>query len=393
MKIQSSKRNIDYQRFYTLVEKLRFQEEFNKKAKKNFFGNAPNVFVGRFGYPQVDVGILNTDCFEGIDDSPRKWAQNNLEISDIVKIRARLINSNFSRNVKERTKEKLMEVGKEVSLAVKAPDIEVNLEKAPRFNLSLDQELTPFGPSIRLQSARLTENPKIPHAVEKVMYDDLKAVQQIKLLYKKGFDEHYLTKVLSMGNMGLETSKKLVPTRWSITATDEILGRQVINELKCFYQMEYSAYFGGYLGNYYLVLSFPDAFRYELFEIDPNTGNIWTDYEDVFGRKTYASTTAGGYYASRLAILEKLKSIKRTASVLALRFMTDEYYLGLGVWVVREAARKAMQGKPIIFESKELLLNFAKVFSKKKFGVDAEKVFSKSKLLGQINRQKKLWQY
>ena len=35
-----------------------------------------------------------------------------------------------------------------------------------------------------------------------------------------------------------------------------------------------------------------------------------TDYENYYGRKEYASTTAGGYYTVRLAILEKLKEMK-----------------------------------------------------------------------------------
>ncbi len=393
MQLQSSKRNIDYKKFFALVEKLKVQEEFNKKAKKDYFGSAPNVFVGRFGYPNVDVGILNTEEALELNDSPKSWSAQNLQIPEIVKMRARMVNSNFMSSIKARVKDKLLEIGKEVSLASKPADIEVNLKKAPKFSLSLDQELTAYGPSIKLERAKLTENPKIPHKVEKVVSDELKAVEQVEMLYKSGFDEHYLTKVLSMGNLGMQAAKKLVPTRWSITATDDMLGKQLIKDIKNFYQTEYSAFFGGYLGNYYLILSFPDAFRYELFEIDPNTGKAWTDYEDVFGRKDYASTTAGGYYAARLAILEKLKSIKRQGSILALRFMTDEYYLGLGVWVVREAARKSLQSKPIVFESRDLLLKFAKSLAKKKFSFDLEPILKKSSLLQQVSKQKKIWEY
>jgi hypothetical protein len=72
---------------------------------------------------------------------------------------------------------------------------------------------------------------------------------------------------------------------------------------------------------------------------------------------------------------------KRQNTVLALRFITDEYVLPLGVWVTREATRKALSGKPIKFASKELMMNYAKLLAKKKFNVDIEPILQKSKLL------------
>ncbi|MCH7783699.1 hypothetical protein IID62_11605, partial [candidate division KSB1 bacterium] len=44
---------------------------------------------------------------------------------------------------------------------------------------------------------------------------------------------------------------------------------------------------------------------------------------------------------------KKLNEIKKQGSVLALRFITGDYTLPLGVWVTRESARKSMQSKPI----------------------------------------------
>ena len=393
MNIQSVKRDIDYQKFYALVEKLRIHDSFKQKAKKDYFGSAPNVFVGRFGYPKVDVGILNTESYDSKQDNPRLWAQNNFEINDIIKIRATLINSNFRSQVKGDQKNKFLDVSKEVSMAVKAPDVEVNLKKVPQFNFSLDQELTPYGPSVKLDKARLTENPKIPKKVESVVNDDLKSIQQLKILYNRGFDENYLTKIMSLGNLGIETSKRLVPTRWSITATDDSLGKLILEELRNYSQIDHSIYFGGYLGNYYMVMMFPDAFRYELFEIDVKTGKVWTDYEDVFGRKTYASITAGGYYASRLPILEKLKSLKKQGSILVLRFVTEDYYIGLGVWVVREATRNSMNTQALKFASKGEMINYARSFAKRQFGLDIDFILERSSLLEQLGKQKKLFDF
>ena len=56
--------------------------------------------------------------------------------------------------------------------------------------------------------------------------DEIKASEAIEFLYKNEFNEYTLSKILSVGVIGLAKNKKLVPTRWSITATDDILGKK-----------------------------------------------------------------------------------------------------------------------------------------------------------------------
>jgi len=231
--------------------------------------------------------------------------------------------------------------------------------------------------------------------VDKVVSDtDLKANEALTYLYGKGFDETFLHKILSIGTVGLKISRKLVPTRWSITAVDDTLGKDLIKTIKEYNTTDYMAFSGGYLGNYYLILCFPEPWSYELFEMyaKPNP-EFMTDYESYDGRKQYASETVGGYYAARLGILEKLASLKKQASVLALRFITSEYSMPLGVWVVREATRNTMNQPPIAFSSKELMLEYAKKFVKRKFNVDLEDIFRRSKLLQSIKYQNKLVHY
>ena len=139
------------------------------------------------------------------------------------------------------------------------------------------------------------------------------------------------------------------------------------------------------------------CWSYELFEIalpgvyDP-MGGVSTDYEGIFGRKDYAESCAGGYYTVRLAILENLAAMKRQASVLVFRFITNEYTMPLGVWVTREAARKSLQAKPITFSSKELALTYAKHLVKRKFGYDVEFLFKQSIIL-RSGQQKNLSLY
>jgi hypothetical protein len=277
-------------------------------------------------------------------------------------------------------------------LSYKPVDVEINLTKKPTFTLSFNQDTMPHGPNVRIKNAQITENPKIPTAVDKAVSDtDLKANDAISLLSKKGFDEHYLTKILSVGNLGLQKNRKLVPTRWSITAVDDMIGKQMIEEVMKFSESGYISFFGGYLGNYYLILLFPHVWSYELFEtLVGENASFATDHEFHDGRTTYADNTAGGYYAARHAVLEGLKRMHRQAGVLCLRFVTSEYWAPLGVWVVREASRKSMASKPIEFADKDLMLNYARLIVKKKFNFDIDTLLRQSKLLEQMKNQKTL---
>jgi hypothetical protein len=229
--------------------------------------------------------------------------------------------------------------------------------------------------------------------VDKAVSDtDLKAADAMTYLHKKGYDEHTLTKLLTVGNLGIKAQRKLVPTRWGITAVHSTLGNHLVKEIKQYEKEDYAAYFGSYLGNYYLILLFPEIWQYELFEtIIIESASFATDYESYEGRKGYAHETAGGFYTVRLACLEKLKQQKRQASILALRFINPhEYVAPLGVWVTLEAARKALAAQPILFSDKDLLLKYAQVLVKKRFHLDISSILRQSKVLSRLKYQKKL---
>jgi len=357
---------------------------------ERFQSSSPTPFIGHSGYPYVNVGLLAPPVM--VDnvweyDAPLHWSAQDYQIPKIVEFRSSLINSRTKASVKSR--DRMLEISQEVGLSSIPVDIDVTLKKKPEFLAAFDNIAMPLGPYAELKKVELSSTPKIPHKVDKVSNDELKAVEGITYLYDSGFDEHYLTKVLSVGALGLDKSKRMVPTKWSITATDDMLGKHIHKELLDLPEVDNLAFYGSYLGNYYLVLFFPGLWSYELFEMyTPRTKwnkspklHYMTDHEDMNGRKDYAESTAGGYYAARLGIMEKLKSMKRQGRVLALRFITEEYTNPLGVWVVREAVRKAMKAKPIQFSGKELAIRYAKSFASKKFGQDITEILQRSILL------------
>ncbi len=383
----------------------RMMRSVDLKLSTTIQSQSPAPFVGQYGYPNVGVGILappqRVDDARSYDD-PRQWAKDNLGIPQIVAYRSSLVNSRFQAQIKD-VNNRLLDISREVAMASRPVDVDINLERAPVMRLTFDPQSAPLGPAARLKSASLTSNPHVSSAVEKVVEDtDLKASKALVYLYKKGFDENVLMRMFSVGTLGVKANRKLVPTRWSITATDDTLGKAAIETVKTFSnQLGYTVYFGGYLGNYYLLLFFPDVWSYELFEtyvkssrwLQTPEASFSTDYENVHGRKEYAHSTAGGYYSVRLAIADHLVKLKRQGSCLVLRFITDEYAAPLGVWVTREAARKALNNEPIEFSSKELMLHYAEMKIKKQFGMSIAPFVRSSNLLGLVSSQRKLKEF
>ncbi len=366
----------------------------------------PSVFVGsKMKYPIVNVGILSPlerSNEAWVYDDERYWAENDFQINDVVKLREGLLNSRFQSQVTDsRVGKKFVELAQEIAVASRPVDIEIELKHRLNIGKQKDRVITPHGMQAGLKKAKITGNVKIDRRVDKVINDEIKASEGISYLYKNNFTEYTLNKILSVGVLGLKKNKKLVPTRWSITATDDTLGKQLLKSVRDYKWIKnHELFFGEFMGNCYLIMLFPGVWSYELFELyfpgsswNPSTEmKASTDFESYSGRKTYASNTVGGYYAARLPILEYLNKIKRQASVLAIRLETPSYWAALGVWVVRESVRKSMK-KKMKFDSREELIESVKKISKIKYNFDCLEILNKSKLLKQIKTQRNLIEF
>ena len=212
--------------------------------KTEFSSQSPAPFVGRFGYPQVNVGLLsppeNTNN-SWLYDAPRHWANNNYNIPKVVDLRSSLLNSKYKTGVKNL---KYIDRIQEVGLASKPVDMDFSLEDKPVFRVQSDSVSAPTGPDAKLKKTCITSNPKVDKRVDKVNSDtDLKATDAMNYLYNKGFDENFLSRILSVGTIGTKENRKLVPTRWSITATDDTLGKSITKEIADYKEInDYMAY-------------------------------------------------------------------------------------------------------------------------------------------------------
>ncbi len=363
----------------------------------------PSVFIGsKLKYPEINVGILSPlekDENAWIYDDAKYWAENNFEISDVLHLRNNLLNSRFRTKVTDaRLNKKFLDIIKDVAISSKPVELEIELKNRIQSGNEKDKVLAPLGMNANFEKAKIIGNIQINRHLDKIINDELKVSESMKILYENNFDEYSLSKILSVGVLGLKKDRRLVPTRWSITASDDIIGKQLLKKVREYKWLEdYELFYEEFLGNQYIILMFPNVWSFELFEIY-FPGSSWnpseeikasTDYEGFEGRKNYAFNTAGGYYAARLPILKYLDSIKRQASVVAIRIETPSYWASLGVWVVRESVKKAI-AKKIKFSSKKELIESAKGIAKRKYNFDAESILKTSKLIKNINLQKNL---
>ncbi len=366
----------------------------------------PSVFIGsKLKYPEINVGILSPlekDENSWIYDDAKYWAENNFEINQILHLRNSLLNSRLRTKVTDaRMNKKFLDIIKDVAISSGPVEVEIELKNRIQSGNEKDKVLTPLGMNANFEKAKIIGNVQINRHLDKIINDDIKVSESMKILYENNFDEYSLSKILSVGVLGLKKDRRLVPTRWSITASDDILGKQLLKKVRDYKWLEdYELFYEEFMGNQYLILMFPNVWSFELFELY-FPGSSWnpsneikasTDFEGFEGRTKYAFNTAGGYYATRLPILKYLDYIKRQASVVVIRIETPSYWASLGVWVVRESVKKALN-KKIKFSSKKELLDGAKGISKIKYQFDAENILKMSKLLRNMNLQKNLMEY
>jgi hypothetical protein len=328
-----------------------------KNIPMNFFGPSTSVFVGRMGYPNVNVGPLAAVEYTENMDDPSKWF--GMPYSQLIEIRSMMLRGKVLQNIKSRNRFVLE--NQELALSDKATDVELNFKNRPVYRVSFSDIVQPMGPSGNLESLRLAENPHIPKRIDYIVGDDMKASQAGMLLYKEGHDVYKITSILSSGVLGRKEARKLVPTRWSIVAVQNMIADGLIMKVKEFPQInEYRVYSSEFLDNHFEVLLVPGSWEFENFEAWA-PGSMWTsnlkkpeiieEYEPFEGRTGYAELQGGGYYASRLGVIEGLADLKRQARVVVFREVYEGYTVPLGNWQILENVRNAFNQPFMKFDS------------------------------------------
>jgi len=378
-----------------------FMKTRNAVSSNEMIGSSPpGVFVGRIGYPYVYAGPLvppfigDTSLF----DLPEQWLGKTDE--EIIKFRISLIRGKFKVNVKKPWRNKnFLDKTLEIALSRNPVDTEVIFRKKPSGRILLDGTLQPMGPSAVLEQMKIGSF-KTDFRIEKAYSDeDLRSEEAIFNLYLSGIPVSRIQRAFSVGAFGLKSQRRLVPTRWSITAVDSMISRKLIEEKvkKNNPINEYRVYEFNYLGNRFIVFLMPSSWRYEWIEAwYPKT--IWNlngssiamggDWEGYKGRNTYASL-GGCYYAVRLAVAEFLAKEKRQAGVVAMREIHPSFITPLGVWINRESVREALKRKSVKFNNLRGVIDYIS----RRFSIGIDEWIKTSTLLKEALYQEKITKY
>ena len=356
----------------------------------------PSVFIGRIGYPHVYAGPLVPPVSEdtSLYDMPERWFGKTID--EIVGFRSLLIRGKHRVHVQKFSEAgKIIDQTRELALAENSVEMELNLTKKPRGLIFMDDDVQPFGPSAPIRDLHLG-NARFEHRIEKAYNDtDLSAVQAVRELYGKGVMVTKIQRAFSVGAFGLEKNRRLVPTRWSITAVDDIISKNLMGTVKnCPEINEFLIYESAYLDNLFEVLMIPGRWSYECMEAwypgtvwNPNGKGtlIFSDWEGNDGRSTYAAI-GGCYYSARLAVCELLVKERRQATAIVLREARPGYIMPVGVWQVRENVRNAMRQEPRMFKTLDESLKFIEG----RFEIPLRRWVMQSALLKDALFQKKL---
>ena len=383
---------------YLLKDYYKFKTIQMIKDNEVYGSSPPDIFVGRIGWPHVYIGPLVPPQLgdTSVLGTPERWADKT--IPEIVEMRSMLIRGMHRTRVKDADNGRIEEMMKEMALAEKYSTVDVKLKRAPTSTISFSENSQPFGPGAPLE-AMSVENSKADQRIEAAYFDeDMDASTAMLELYEKGVEMSKIQRALAAGTLGRKGRRVFVPTRWSITATDDTISKTKLKAIKQYEPIDAVRVYENYsLDNRWIIMMIPGSWEYESMEAwYPNTTwnmnsteiDMGASYETFDGRKTYAEI-GGCYYAARLAVSERLEALKAQAKVVILREVHSGYIMPVGVWNVREHVRQALGTTPKIFAG----LNDAVAYAASKLEIPIPVWVRNGKLLKRLFYQKLLSAY
>jgi hypothetical protein len=309
----------------------------------------PSVFIGSSHYPKVYAGpmIAPVHGDTSIMDRPEEWIPARIPQEEIIRYRLSLVRGMHqvrAADMDDRFIEKLQNI----VLSDRSIESEARFSSVPA-GFSFSEEHTPYGPSAPLEHLEIEEQ-RWNRDLESVYYDtDLRAAEAVIRLHQGKVPFSNIQKAFSVGVMGNGTARHLVPTRWSITACDTILGNHLLKDVKkCSLIDTWRVHEFSSLNNRYAVILMPVPWQYEWTEafvrVLGDEEVVFSDYELHKPKATY-SHLGGCFYSCKMAVLEALAEQQRQAGAIILREAASGY-VPLGVFNVRENVRRAMQQPP-----------------------------------------------
>ncbi len=327
----------------------------------------PQLFVGRYGYPDVRAGPSASWLSENDSEFAPSATGDPADLfgrplEEVAARHANLITGGQRMKVQEAQRPgQMLETTQDIAMAARSVDVELDFARPIRIGRSptFDSMSTPLGPSGEVLRAEVVGNPSIPRKVDSIASEtDLLATDAMDELSASAIGEAHISRLLSSGILGRESTRRLVPTRWSITATDDMLGKRLWRKVRDLPSIDkVSVYEATYLDNRFHIILTPGLWAFHMLEawtkgsLWSDSGGVLGDWEEMKPRTKYADRITGAYYAARLGVLEHMLSVGRSGACLIWRDIGEGYWAPVGVWLIRETVREAMKQTPKQFDS------------------------------------------
>ena len=327
----------------------------------------PQLFVGRYGYPDVRAGPSASWLSENDSEFAPSATGDPADLfgrplEEVAARHANLITGGQRMKVQEAQRPgQMLETTQEIAMAAHSVDVELDfaspilIGRSPTF----DSMSTPLGPTGEVLRAEVVGHPSIPRKVDSIAGEtDLLATDAMDELSASSIGEAHISRLLSSGVLGRESTRRLVPTRWSITATDDMLGKRLWRRARDLPSIDkVLVYEATYLDNRFHIILTPGLWAFHMLEawtrgsLWSDSGGVIGDWEEMKPRTKYADRITGAYYAARLGVLEHMLSVGRSGACLIWRDIGEGYWAPVGVWLIRETVREAMKQPPKQFDS------------------------------------------
>lgn len=368
--------------FYKQIKQ--YQQTLKPTKEIEGIGSAP--IVGEKNYPLLKIHNVSTE-----DKNNSFFKSGNIvkqEYTEIFKTKAKNILGSTQESHIRKTTQRINEEIIDIYKSKKEIEFNSTFQNELKFDKILTNKVSGImGSKNELESLEATQNTQTSKQIEKYSEGDTKAREAIINLYKQGKNEHQIIHLLALGVFGIQINKKLVPSRWAITAYDQTIEKHLHKEIIKYNSInKFEVYYYKNKSDTHVNILLPDSYHGEHFE--DWEGQIKPDY---FNNNNKLSTSepnnAGGYFATKIALHEHLQKRKKQAAAIMIRVIRN-YDVPLGVVFVRECVRESFKNK--IFETtdfKEL-----QEFVKRKFPIHYPHLIN-SKVLLEQRKQKKLNQF
>lgn len=377
----------------------RTKNEFFKQIKAYQKTLKPTKEIEGYGTAPI-VGEKNYPFLQIHNSSNEDKANNFMNSGEIVKqgykeifhLKAKNILGSTQNTHIRRTTDRINNEIIDIYKSKKAIEFNSTFEKELKFDKVLSNKVSGImGSKNELESLNATENTSTNKQIEKYESNDAKAKEAVIKLYEHGENEQQIIHLLALGIFGVSINKKLVPSKWAITAYDTMIQNHLHKKILKYNPInQYEVYYYQNKSDTHVNILLPDHYMGTHTEDWANSySDEWNGFNvDWFNNANKLSTpkalNAGGYYATKIALNEHLNSRKKQAAAIMIRRIRD-YDVPLGVVFVRECVRESFKNQVFKTSSFSELDNFIKT----KFP-DHYKHFINSKVLKEQKKQMKL---